>query len=79
MIEKISLKLADESGNTLTLPADDYSVAMKLDLVIAHLYAEITTVLHAETMDEEAKLAEKFVFASHLQKYLEEYRNEYVF
>jgi hypothetical protein len=78
MIEKIYLQLADESGNTVAVPEDDYSVGIKLDYAIAHLYAAITN-LHSETKDEEIKLAEKFAFADNLQKYLEEYRNEHVF
>jgi hypothetical protein len=78
MIEKITLKLADESGNTVTVPEDDYSVESKLDYVIVHLYSAITNRQNA-TPDAENKLAEKFAFAANLQKYLEEYTNEYVF
>ena len=78
MIEKIRLKLADESGNTVAIPEDDYTVEMKLDYVIAHHFSAIAA-RHNETADAENKLAEKFNFAVVLQKYLEEYQDEYVF
>ena len=78
MIEKIILKLADESGNFVTVPEDDYSVECKLDLAITHFYAEIVT-RHSAVKDEQIRQAEKFAFADNLQKFLEEYTNEYVF
>lgn len=72
MIEKISLALVSETGETVFIERlSDAKVEIKIEETIADLFSKICFRNNSIT-DAEIKTAEKFHFAAHLQKYLKE-------
>jgi len=77
MIEKIFLKLSNESGDWIALEkTNDAQIEIKIDTTIADLFSAICSRNHSLS-DVEMKNAEKFRFALNLKEYLEDIkRNE---
>lgn len=72
MIEKISLVLADESGNFVPVEAvSDAQIEIKIDIAIADLFSAICRANNSIS-DSEIKTAEKFHLALNLKNYLQE-------
>lgn len=76
MIEKISLALINESGETVPIEKTTAAqIEIKLETAIADLFSEICC-RNNSIEDQEIKTAEKFFFALNLKKYLEEIEND---
>ena len=71
MIEKISLRVADESGAFIALSESDLKLQSKLDVYIADTFSEIVR-LGQSIADDEIRTAEKFHLALNLKNYLQE-------
>lgn len=72
MIEKISLGLISESGETIEmLKASNAQIESKIETAIADTFSAICFGNNS-IADEEIKLAEKFNFALNLKNYLKE-------
>lgn len=71
MIEKITLRIADESGAFVALSESELKLQSKLDVYIADTFSEIVR-LGQSIADEEIKTAEKFYLAVNLKNYLQE-------
>ena len=77
MIQTIKIVLIDEDGNKLELPEKmGNGVRSKVELKIAELFTEINVRIN-NLADEEIQIAEKFIFALELSKYLSEFRRTY--
>jgi hypothetical protein len=69
MIERISLALVDESGETIVIK--ERQIETKIETAIADIFSEICR-RNNEIADAEIKIAEKFHFAAALKNYLKE-------
>lgn len=75
MIEKISLLLANESGDFVPIETpNNVQLEMKIDIAIADIFSQIC-FRNNSIVDQEIKTAEKFFFALNLKKYLGEISN----
>jgi len=72
MIEKISLVLINESGDTVPIEQATFTqLEIKIDVAIADIFSKIC-FRNNDITDAEIKTAEKFIFALNLKNYLEE-------
>ena len=76
MIEKISLCVVNESGETVTLGESIIKIQSGLDVVIADIFTKININLQS-IEDEEIKATEKFYFALNLKNFLKEQMENY--
>jgi len=74
MIEQISLRIADESGEFVPIKTTMARLEIKIDVATAEIFSEIC-FRNNSIADEEIKLAEKFNLAKSLKNYLEEIKN----
>ncbi len=76
MIEKISLTIVGESGQMLEIEkVTPQQLEIKIETATADLFSEICRRNNA-IEDVEIRAAEKFLFASRLNEFLKEMRNE---
>ena len=71
MIEKITIQIADESGNLIEVEESDLQLQSRLDTSIADYFSQII-FHHQSIVDDEIKTAEKFHLAHTLKFYLKE-------
>ncbi len=71
MIEKITLRVADESRNSLENPTSELKLQSKLDIWIAERISEINH-RQQSIVDDEIRTNEKFRFALGLDNFVKE-------
>ncbi len=71
MIEKITLRVADESRNSLEIPTSELKLQSKLDIWIAERISEINH-RQQSIVDDEIRTNEKFRFALCLDNFVKE-------
>ena len=71
MIEKISIRAVNESGEYITLDKSIMKIQSGLDVVIADVFSEIIQ-RQQSIADDEIRASEKFYFAQSLTNYLKE-------
>ena len=77
MIEKISLVLTNESGDSVPVEKiSDAQIEIKIDVAIADIFSKIC-FRNNSIEDQEIKTAEKFIFAANLHNYLKEMKENY--
>lgn len=73
MIDKVSVYIVAESGETIKICESNLRLQSKLDTAIADTFSEIVH-LQQSIADEEMKTAEKFRLCLDLKNYLQEMR-----
>ena len=77
MIEKITLMLTNESGESVPIEkVTDAQIEIKIDVAIADIFSKIC-FRNNSIQDQEIKTAEKFIFAANLNRYLKEMKEIY--